>query len=386
MYKYATLNPIAQGGLDRLSDLFEHTDNTEEADAILVRSAKMHDMTFSPNLKCIVRAGIGVNNIPVDKCAENGVVVFNTPGANANAVKELALSAMFIASRNILDATDCVKCNKGADDIAAKMEKEKKQFKGFELAGKKLGVIGLGAIGVSVANAAVSLGMEVYGYDPYVSVNSAWHLRTSVNRVMDTTEIFKTCDFITLHAPLLDSTKHTINKEAIDMMKDGVVIINYARDLLCDEEAVVEGLKSGKIKNYMSDFANEITAGTPGCIITPHIGASTKEAEDNSAIMACDEMQDFLLNGNINHSNNFSNCIMGVCKSKNRVTIIHKNITNMIAKFTGIFADNNINIDKMLNKSKGDYAYSMFDVDSEVSADAVKNLESIDGVVKVRVI
>lgn len=211
-------------------------------------------------------------------------------------------------------------------------------------------------------------------------------MRTSVNRVMDTTEIFKTCDFITLHAPLLDSTKHTINKEAIDMMKDGVVIINYARDLLCDEEAVVEGLKSGKIKNYMSDFANEITAGTPGCIITPHIGASTKEAEDNSAIMACDEMQDFLLNGNINHSNNFSNCIMGVCKSKNRVTIIHKNITNMIAKFTGIFADNNINIDKMLNKSKGDYAYSMFDVDSEVSADAVKNLESIDGVVKVRVI
>lgn len=386
MYKYATLNSIAQSGLNKFGKEFVETKDVSEADGILVRSAKMHDMEFSSNLKCIVRGGIGVNNIPVEKCSEKGIVVFNTPGANANAVKEMVLSSMFIASRNVIDATECVDQSKEESDIATKMEKEKKRFKGTEIFGKKLGVIGLGAIGVSVANAANALGMKVYGFDPYLSINSALNLNTNIIRVLEIESIFKICDYITIHVPLVESTKHTINKHAIDMMKNGVVIINYARDLLCDEDAVVQGLKSGKIKNYMSDFANDITAGTPGCIITPHIGASTVEAEENSAIMAVEEMKDFLLNGNINHSNNFSNCNMGKCESEKRITIIHKNKPNMIANFTSIFSQSNLNIDKMLNTSKGAYAYSLFDIDSNNLDEVVSKLEDLSDVIRVRVI
>lgn len=386
MFKYATLNPIAQSGLNKFGPDFEETDDVNEADGILVRSAKMHDMEFSSKLKCIVRGGIGVNNIPLDRCTEQGIVVFNTPGANANAVKEMVLSSMFIASRNVLDAAECVDQSKEDTDIAVKMEKEKKRFKGTEIAGKKLGVIGLGAIGVSVANAATSLGMKVYGYDPYLSINSALNLNTSIIRVLEIESIFKVCDYITIHIPLVDSTKHIINEEAISQMKEGVVIINYARDLLCDEDAIVQGLNSGKIKNYMSDFANETTAGTPGCIITPHIGASTVEAEENSASMAVDEMKDFLLNGNINHSNNFANCTMDRRKNCTRLTIIHKNKPNMIANFTSIFSDESLNIEKMVNTSKEGIAYSMFDVNSDNLDNVVEKIEKLTDVIRVRVV
>lgn len=386
MFKYNCLNPIAQVGLAKFDKNYESTENMAEADGVLVRSAAMHDLEFSDNLKCVARAGAGVNNIPLDKCAEQGIVVFNTPGANANAVKEMVISGMLLASRDIIGGTAWVSANKGDETIAKAQEKEKKKFAGTEILGKKLGIIGLGAIGVLVANAAVGLGMEVYGYDPYLSVKSAWSLDTSVKHVVDINDIYKNCDFITIHVPLMDSTKNTINADAISLMKDGVVVLNFARDILCDENAILDGIKSGKIRKYVSDFANTTTAGQVGCIVTPHLGASTEEAEDNCAKMAVDEMRNFLENGNIINSVNYPNCDMGACSSKQRVTILHKNVANMITKFTATFGDLGINIDNMMNKSKGDYAYTMLDVASDVTEDMVKKLESIEGVIRVRVI
>lgn len=386
MYKYNCLNPIAAIGLDRFSTDYCQTENVEEAESILVRSAVMHDMELSDKLLCVARAGAGTNNIPLDKCAEKGIVVFNTPGANANAVKELVIAGMLLASRDITGGIKWVEDNQADADIAKASEKAKKAFAGTEIEGKKLGVIGLGAIGVKVANAAHSLGMDVLGYDPYLSVTNALSLSRSVEIVKDINDIFRNCDFITIHVPLMDATKNTINKDAVEMMKKGVVILNFARDLLCDENAILAGIESGKIKKYVSDFANTTTAGKKGCIVTPHLGASTEEAEDNCAKMAVDETRNFLENGNIINSVNYPNVDMGVCTTAGRVTICHKNIANMITKFTAAFGDQGINIENMMNKSRGDYAYTVLDTESPATAQIVEQLAAIEGVFKVRIV
>lgn len=386
MFKYNCLNPIAKVGLDKFTIDYTKTEDINEADGVLVRSAAMHDMELPACLKAVARAGAGVNNIPLDKCAEQGIVVFNTPGANANAVKELVLAGMLLASRDIVGGIDWCKANASDEAIAKSAEKAKKAFAGTEIEGKKLGIIGLGAIGVKVANAAVSLGMEVMGYDPYVSVQNAWNLSRAVEHVVDVNDIYKNCDFITIHVPLMDATKGTISKDAIQNMKDGVIILNFARDLLCDEKAVLDGIKAGKVRKYVTDFPNPTTVGQDGVILLPHLGASTEEAEDNCAKMAVDEMRNFLENGNIINSVNYPNCDMGVCSAAGRVTICHKNTANMITKFTATFGDLGINIENMMNKSKGDYAYTMLDVAAAVNDDQVKKLEAIDGVIKVRVV
>lgn len=388
MTKINCLNPIAKVGLDLFSDNYEITEDFAQADAVLVRSAVMHDMDMPESLKCIARAGAGVNNIPLDACADKGIVVFNTPGANANGVKELVLAGMLLAARDIAGGIEWAKSDvaKSDENVAKTAEKEKKKFAGTEIKGKKLGVIGLGAIGAMVANAAVSLGMEVYGYDPYISVAGAWNLSRSVKHINTTEEIYKTCDYITIHVPLLDSTKGMINKEAFNMMKDGVVILNYARDILVDEEAMAEALKSGKVKRYMTDFANPTSVNMEGAIVTPHIGASTEESEDNCAVMAVNEIVDFIENGNIKNSVNYPACDMGVCDKAARVTICHKNIPSMIGQFTSAFAAENINISDMTNKSRGDYSYTMLDLDAKATESVVKSIEGIDGVIKVRVI
>ncbi len=386
MFKYNCLNPIAKVGLDKFSIDYAKTEDMNEADGVLVRSAAMHDLDLPESLKVIARAGAGVNNIPLDKCAEKGIVVFNTPGANANAVKELVLAGMLLGSRDIVGGIKWVQDNASDADIAKAAEKAKKAFAGTEVLGKKLGIIGLGAIGVLVANAAVGLGMEVYGYDPYLSVKSAWSLDTSVKHVVDVNDIYKNCDYITIHVPLMDATKNTINKDAVQQMKDGVIILNFARDLLCDEKAILDGIKAGKVRKYVSDFPNPTTAGQDGVIVIPHLGASTEEAEDNCAKMAVDEMRNFLENGNIVNSVNYPNCDMGVCSTAGRVTICHKNTANMITKLTATFGDLNVNIENMMNKSKGDYAYTMLDVAAPVTDDQVAALEKIEGVIRVRVI
>lgn len=385
-YKYNCLNPIANIGLDNFSSDYVKTDDVNEADAILVRSAAMHDMELSDKLLAVARAGAGVNNIPLDKCAEKGIVVFNTPGANANAVKELVLAGMLIASRDIVGGIEWVKSDATDENIAKVAEKEKKKFAGTEILGKKLGIIGLGAIGVKVANAAMSLGMDVYGYDPYLSVKAAWSLESGVHHVADVNDIYKQCDFITIHVPLMDATKGMINKEAIDQMKEGVIILNFARDLLADEQAVLDGIAAGKIRKYVSDFANPTTAGKEGVILLPHLGASTAEAEDNCAVMAVDEIQNFLENGNIVNSVNYPNVDSAVCQTAGRITICHKNLANMITKFTALFGDQGINISNMVNKSKGDYAYTLIDVDSPANDDIIAKLNAIDDVIRVRVI
>ncbi len=385
-YNYHCLNPIAQIGLNGFSADYNKTDDVNDAEAILVRSAAMHDMELPEKLLAVARAGAGVNNIPLDKCAEKGIVVFNTPGANANAVKELVLAGMLIASRDIVGGIEWVRSDASDENLAKAAEKEKKKFAGTEILGKKLGIIGLGAIGVKVANAAIALGMEVYGYDPYLSVKAAWGLNSNVHHVSDVNDIYKQCDYITIHVPLLDSTKGMINKEAIDQMKEGVIILNFARDLLADENAVLDGIAAGKIRKYVSDFANPTTAGKDGVILLPHLGASTAEAEDNCAVMAVEEIRNFIENGNIINSVNYPNVDSGECQTAARITICHKNLANMITKFTAIFGDQGINISNMVNKSKGDYAYTMIDTDSASTDDIVKKLEAIDDVIKVRVI
>ena len=386
MYKINCLNPIAQVGLKNFSDQYTITDNVQEAEGILVRSASMHEMEFPKGLLAVARAGAGVNNIPLDKCAEQGIVVFNTPGANANGVKELVLAGMLLAARDVVGGIEWVKSAKDDENIAKAAEKEKKKFAGTEIMGKKLGVIGLGAIGVKVANSAVALGMEVYGYDPYLSVNAAWNLSRSVKHVLNVDDIYTECDYITIHGPLLDSTRGMINAEAIAKMKEGVTILNFARDLLAEEKDVLEGLKSGKIHRYVSDFPNPVTAGQPGCIVIPHLGASTEESEDNCAVMAVEELMDYLENGNIRNSVNYPACDMGVCAQAGRVAIFHKNIANMITKFTAVFGEKGINISDMTNKSKGEVAYTMMDVETALTEDIVNALESINGVFRARIV
>ena len=386
MYKYHCLNPIAQVGLDGFDNRYIKTDNYDEAEGVLVRSAAMHDLEIPEKLLCVARAGAGVNNIPLDKMAEKGVVVFNTPGANANGVKELVFAGMLLACRDITGGIDWVKANKDDENIAKTAEKEKKNFAGTEIMGKKLGIIGLGAIGIRVANAAKHMGMEVYGYDHYISVDAAWSLSRDIRHVTNLDDIFTNCDFITIHVPLMDSTRNTINAEAIDKMKQGVVILNFARDVLCDEKAILEGIKAGKIRKYVSDFPNPTTAGQEGCIVIPHLGASTEESEDNCAIMAVKEMRDYLENGNIRNSVNFPAIDMGVCEKVGRVAVFHKNEPNMIASFTKVFGDNGINISDMSNKSRKDVAVSMFDVETKITDEIKEQLAAVDGVFRVRVV
>ncbi len=386
MFKYYCLNPIAKVGLEKFTAEFEKTEDVNAAEGILVRSAAMHDMELSENLLAVARAGAGVNNIPLDKCAEKGIVVFNTPGANSNGVKELVIAGMLLASRDIVGGINWVNSAKDDEKIAKATEKEKKRFAGTEVQDKKLGIIGLGAIGVKVANVAKHLGMEVYGYDPYVSVDAAWNLSRDVKHVLNVEDIYESCDIITIHVPLLDSTKGMIDKEAISKMKDGVILLNFARDLLVNEKDVLEGIKSGRIRRYVSDFPNPTTAGQEGCIVIPHLGASTEESEDNCAKMAVKEMMDYLKNGNINHSVNYPTCDMGVCTQAGRVAIFHKNIANMITKFTACFGDEGINITDMVNKSKGEVAYTMLDIEKPADAEIISKLQSIGGVFRVRVV
>ncbi len=386
MFQINCLNPISDVGLKNFSGKYQVTADVQEADGILVRSASMHEMEIPRRLLAVARAGAGVNNIPLDKFAEKGVVVFNTPGANANGVKELVLAGMLLAARDVVGGIDWVRKNVENGDIAKAAEKEKKHFAGTEIQGKKLGVIGLGAIGVKVANAAVSLGMEVYGYDPYLSVNAAWNLSRSVIHVLNVDDIYAQCDYITIHVPLLDSTRGMINAVSIAKMKEGVVILNFARDLLANEKDVLEGLGSGKIARYVSDFPNPTTAGQKGCIVIPHLGASTEESEDNCAVMAVQEMMDYLENGNIRNSVNYPACDMGVCTNAGRVAIFHKNIANMITKFTAEFGEKGINISDMTNKSRGEVAYTMLDVEATPTREIVAALEQIEGVFRARIV
>jgi len=385
-YKYNCLNPIAACGLGNLTDNYTRTENFAEAHAVFVRSAKMDELVPGDSLLAVARAGAGVNNIPHAEYAKKGIVVFNTPGANANGVKELVIAAMLLASRDIVGGIEWVKENAADPAIGKAAEKAKKAFAGTEIAGKKLGVIGLGAIGQKVANAAADLGMDVYGYDPYLSVDAAWNLNRAVKHCKNVEAIYQTCDFITIHVPALDSTKGMINAEAIAMMKTGVIIINAARDALVNEKDMLDALESGKVRRYVSDFPNPTTAGKKGCIVIPHLGASTEEAEDNCAVMAVKEMRDFLENGNIVNSVNYPACSLGPANKAGRVAICHKNVANMIGTFTSILGKAGVNIDAIANKSRGDFAYSLFDTDSPLPEDVVKALEASEAVIRVRVV
>ncbi len=385
MFKYNCLNKISKIGTQNFGENYTATDDINEADAILVRSATMHDMTFGKDVKAIARAGAGVNNIPLDRCAEEGIVVFNTPGANANGVKELVIAGMLLAARDVVGGINWVQTIKDEPEIAKMVEKGKSNFAGTEIQGKKLGVIGLGAIGVLVANAAVGLGMEVYGCDPYISVENAWKLSRSVKAVKTREEIFKKCDYITVHVPLLDDTKNMINADTIKTMKNGVIILNFARDLLVNDDDMAAALASGKVKKYVTDFPNAKSAKMAGTIAIPHLGASTEESEDNCAIMAVKELVEYLENGNIINSVNYPAVDAGICRTAARICILHKNIPNMLTQFTGAFSAEGINIENMVNKSKGDSAYSVLDV-ANVNDDIVDKVSKIEGVRSVRVI
>lgn len=386
MYNYHCLNPIAGIGLSQFGDAYAKVDGMENADAVLVRSAAMHEMEFSKNLKVIARAGAGVNNIPLDRCAEEGIVVFNTPGANANGVKELVLAGLFLASRDVIGGIDWVKENQKDENIAKAAEKAKKAFAGCELKGKSLGVIGLGAIGVLVANAAIHLGMKVYGYDPYLSVDAAWKLSHHVHHATQLEELYHECDYITVHVPALPSTKGMLNQEAFDMMKQDVVVLNFARDVLVNEEDMIAALEAGKVKKYVTDFPNPKVAGQKNVIVIPHLGASTQESEDNCAVMAVQEVVEFLENGNIRNSVNYPNCDMGKRGDKTRVTVCHRNVPNVIGQVTSVLAEGDINISDMTNKSRNEYGYMMLDVDGDIPETVVANLEKISEVLRVRVI
>ncbi|MDF2537664.1 MAG: phosphoglycerate dehydrogenase-like oxidoreductase [Herbinix sp.] len=390
--KYNCLNPIADIGLNIFTENYEKTDTINEADIVLVRSAAMHDMELPENVNAIARAGAGVNNIPLDQCAEQGIVVFNTPGANANGVKELVIAGLMLASRDIIGGVNWVQTVKEDASVAKLVEKGKAKFAGKEIQGKKLGVIGLGAIGVLVANAANRLGMKVYGYDPFISVDSAWNLSRDVVHVKSRDDIYKECDYITVHTPLIEdtdsniNTKEMINSETIAKMKDGVVILNFARDLLVNDSDIEVALQSGKVGRYVTDFPNAKTANMAGVIAIPHLGASTEESEDNCAVMAVKQLMDYMENGNIKNSVNYPNCDAGVCMTAGRIAILHRNIPNMLTQFTGAFSAMNVNITDMVNKSRGEYAYSVIDVEVSINEEVAAKLASIKGVLKVRIV
>ena len=386
MYKIKTYNKISKTGLEIFDDKYTIGDEVENADGAIVRSASLHDTEFPSTLKAIARAGAGTNNIPTDRCSEEGIVVFNTPGANANAVKELVIAGLLISSRRVIPAIEWAKTLKGeGDEVGKLVEKGKGAFTGPEIKGKTLGVIGLGAIGVLVANAANHLGMTVYGYDPYLSVNSAWNLTHNAVHIYDINEIFKKCDYITIHVPLVDATKNMINKDTLAIMKDGVRILNFARAGLVNSADIKSALESGKVAAYVTDFPTDEVLDTDGVIAIPHLGASTPESEDNCAAMAAKELIDYIENGNITNSVNLPEISMPRSSEK-RICVIHKNIPNMLTSITSIVAQNNVNIENMLNKSKGDYAYTMLDVSGIDSDEITKKIEAVDGIIRVRVI
>ncbi len=384
MYQYTCLNAISPVGLGRFTKDYQKAEDIKQADAVLVRSANMHEMDLPENILAIARAGAGVNNIPLEDCARKGVVVFNTPGANANGVKEMVFAGMLLAARDLVGGINWVSSQTGNENVAKETEKIKKQFAGSELYGKKLGIIGLGAIGVRVANAAVHLGMDVYGYDPYISVDAAWNLSRSIRHINDVDEIYRECDYITIHVPLLDNTRGMIGEEAIRLMKPNAVILNFARDLLVDEDAVLTALEEGRIRKYVSDFPNVKTVGKQGVIVVPHLGASTEESEDNCAAMAVNELMDFLENGNIKNSVNYPNCNLGLCESASRIAIYHRNVKMMISQFTSILSDTNIV--NMSNTSRGQYAYTLLDLEDKLKEETLEKLSAIDGVMRVRVV
>ncbi|MBP3877154.1 MAG: phosphoglycerate dehydrogenase [Lachnospiraceae bacterium] len=386
MYTYSCLNNISNIGLKHFNEKYTEVHEEDQSDAILVRSANMKEMEFSPELKAIARAGAGVNNIPVEKCSEQGIVVFNTPGANANGVKELVIAGMLLASRDIVGGIEWLEHQEPTADLQKKAEKQKKQFAGSEIAGKKLGIIGLGAIGVMVANTAVALGMEVYGYDPYVSIRSAWHLSSAIHYVEDVGNIYEECDFITIHVPLNDATEEMINKDAFDRMKEGVVVLNFARDRLVKEKDLVEALNSGKVHKYVTDFVTPNVAKAPNTIITPHLGASTKESEDNCAVMAVKEVRNYLENGNIKNSVNYPNIDLGVCTKAGRISVNHRNVPNMIAQLMAVLGTEGVNVANISNGSRGDYAYTLVDTDSPVDETLLDRIRKVEGVLKARII
>lgn len=386
MRKIHCINAISKYGTDQFTQEYQLTDEVNEAEGILVRSASLHEMQFSDSLLAIARAGAGVNNIPLEACAQEGIVVFNTPGANANGVKELVLAGLFLASRDIVGGIEWCKANKEDANIAKSAEKAKKAFAGCEIKGKKLGVVGLGAIGAEVANTAIALGMEVYGYDPYISVNAVWRLSRDVKHTTSLDTICQECDYITLHVPAVDSTKGMINKDALDQMKDGVVILNFARDILVNEDDLAEALKSGKVKKYVTDFANPKSVNLENTIVIPHLGASTGESEDNCAKMAVQEIMDYLENGNIRNSVNYPACDMGVKKTACRLAVLHLNIPNMIGQITGVLAAGKINISDMTNKSRDKFAYTLMDLEHVPDETMVEKLNAIEGVCRVRLI
>lgn len=386
MSRIFCLNNISKRGLEKLTEDYQITDSLEGADGVLVRSANMHEMELPDGLLAIARAGAGVNNIPIDKCTDKGIVVFNTPGANANGVKELVIAGMLLAARDIYGGITWVNDNQDDANISKDMEKSKKMFAGTEIKGKRLGVIGLGAIGVQVANVAADLGMKVYGCDPYLSVNGAWQLSHFVKLVNSQDKIFEKCDYITIHVPLMDSTRAMINAETIAKMKDGVVVLNYARDLLVDDDAMLAALESGKVAHYLTDFPTPKLAGKKGVIATPHLGASTEESEDNCAAMAVSELMEYIEYGSIRNSVNLPACELSPCRGAARICIFNENKPNMIGQFTKILADKGINISDMTNKSKGSIAYTVIDADEPVPECAVELLLGIDGVNRVRVL
>lgn len=382
--KIKLYNKIAKKGLDLFSDEYEVGEEITGEDGIIVRSAKLHDIELNDNLKAIARAGAGTNNVPIDKCSEKGIVVFNTPGANANAVKELVLAGMLACARPVHTALNWMENVEQKDGIAELVEAEKSKFKGSELEGKALGVIGLGAIGIKVANLALHLGMDVYGYDPYLSVQAAWQLSRNVKLVKSADDIYRNCDYITVHVPLNDKTKNMIDVVALAKMKDGVNVLNFARGGLVDEPAMCKALDEGKVAHYVCDFPSEKILHQKNAICIPHLGASTPESEENCAVMAVNQMRDYLENGNITNAVNIPNCSMEKAGAV-RITCFHRNVPNMLAQISQTVSAQGLNIANMLNKSKGEYAYTIVDVDEPKGTDTVKELENIPAILKVQV-
>lgn len=382
--KVYCLNAISAIGTDSFRTGYSLTDQLDDAAGVMVRSAKMHDMAFPPSLRAIARAGAGVNNIPLERCSEAGIVVFNTPGANANSVKELVLAGMLLASRDLLGGVAWVQDNASDPTIAKSVEKAKKVFAGHEISGKTLGVVGLGAIGWRVANAAIDLGMKVMSYDPYMSLSSAWHLSPQVGNTSDLGELAAQSDFLTVHVPAGDKTNKMISADIIARMKPGATLLNFARDSVVDEQAVAASLQEKKLHKYVTDFANPLTANLPGAIVLPHLGASTEEAEDNCAVMAAQQLQNYLDNGDITNSVNFPAIDLGVCETASRVCVLHRNEPNMLSQITGFFGKAGLNIENLANKSRGRYAVTLLDIDETMPHDTAERLGDISGVLRVR--
>ena len=384
MFHYTCLNPISKVGLDYFSANYAATSSMENADAVLVRSADMHQIVLPENVKCVARAGAGVNNIPLMELGKQGVPVFNTPGANANGVKELVFAAMLLAARDVVGGINWAASQVGNENVAKDTEKEKKKFAGFELSGKKLGVIGLGAIGRLVANTAIHLGMQVYGYDPYISVDAAWNLSKDVHHSKDLKEIYANCDYITIHVPLMDATRGMVNAEAFTLTKPTAVLINLARDVLVDEPAAIQALEDGRLSKYVTDFPNPTVLGKKNVIAIPHLGASTEESEDNCAVAAVKQIQDFLENGNLTNCVNYPNCNMGVCTGAARVGVFHDNVKSMISQFTTVLSHTNIL--NMSNVSRGTLAYTLLDLEEKIPEETIRAMEAIPGVFRVYVV